>query len=304
MQVQQRAWVQGDGRDAQDDTRDLILSPAIFTLQRARSRSSASPCAARRMRGASAPTGCWSAKCRARRSRSAPDASGFRVALRMDLPLFVAPMQPAAVGAVLRVRSRGGAAASFVTRAPDIFATRTSSCCRRGARSPSCRSSRSCRAANEHLIFRASDWRAAASSGCRRTAMLARSTPPWPTRASVGRAARPSLWQSARQSAGAEVTPDVAALTAAAEQDLRGRDGQLQRRPTGRSRLHPARRATRLLVDSDTLRRLAIRYDSSIAAERDGRLLVPVAAISGLIWRRRHQAAAPHPDVRSARAGH
>src|SRR5512137_2912332 len=33
MQVQQRAWVQRDGRDEQDETRDLIISPAIFTFK-------------------------------------------------------------------------------------------------------------------------------------------------------------------------------------------------------------------------------------------------------------------------------
>ena len=95
MQVQQRSWTQTDGVDAQADVRDLIVSPAIFTLQKGEKQVV-------RIALRGAPD--------ARRERAyrvlvsevpvpqlkvAPDTSGFRVALRMDLPLFVAPLQPA-----------------------------------------------------------------------------------------------------------------------------------------------------------------------------------------------------------------
>jgi fimbrial chaperone protein len=95
MQVQQRSWTQADGADAHADVRDLIVSPAIFTLQKGEKQVV-------RIALRGAPD--------ARRERAyrvlvsevpvpqlkvAPDASGFRVALRMDLPLFVAPLQPA-----------------------------------------------------------------------------------------------------------------------------------------------------------------------------------------------------------------
>ena len=110
--------------------------------------------------------------------------------------------------------------------------------------------------------------------------MPARSTPPWPTRASAGSLLGLAL-AAGTPAAGAEFTPDFAALTAAAEQDLLvvtvsyngvRRDGLA----------YILREGDSLLVDSDTLRRLAIRHDSAIAVERDGRLLVPLAAISGL----------------------
>jgi fimbrial chaperone protein len=96
LQMQQRAWVQPDGKDGQADTRDLILSPAIFTLQRGekqvvRIALRAAPDAQRerayRIFVSEVPTP---------QLKVAPDASGFRVALRMDIPLFVAPLQAAA----------------------------------------------------------------------------------------------------------------------------------------------------------------------------------------------------------------
>jgi outer membrane usher protein len=109
--------------------------------------------------------------------------------------------------------------------------------------------------------------------------MRGRSTPPWRLRAS--RAAL--LLLGLAIAAGVRAAPDLAALTAAAEQDLAvvtvsyngvRRDGLA----------YVVRTGDNLQVDAATLQRLAIRYDSSIAAEREGRLLVPVAAISGLSW--------------------
>jgi len=96
LQMQQRAWVQEDGHDGQGETRDLILSPAIFTLQPGekqvvrialRGAPDSQRERAYRVFVSEVPTP---------QIKVAPDASGFRVALRMDLPLFVAPLQAAA----------------------------------------------------------------------------------------------------------------------------------------------------------------------------------------------------------------
>ena len=83
LQMQQRAWVQNEGRDAQAETRDLILSPAIFTLQPGekqvvrialRGAPDAQRERAYRVFVSEVPTP---------QIQVAPDASGFRVALRM-----------------------------------------------------------------------------------------------------------------------------------------------------------------------------------------------------------------------------
>jgi fimbrial chaperone protein len=95
LQMQQRSWVQEDGRDAQAETRDLILSPTIFTLQpgerqvvRIALRGAPDTLRERAFR-------VFVSEVPSPLLRVAPDSSGFRVALRMDLPLFVAPLQPA-----------------------------------------------------------------------------------------------------------------------------------------------------------------------------------------------------------------
>jgi fimbrial chaperone protein len=96
MQVQQRAWVQRDGRDEQDETRDLIISPAIFTFKPGetqvvrialrgapdRQLERAYRILVSELPGPSVPT--------------APELISFRIALRMDLPLFVAAIEPGA----------------------------------------------------------------------------------------------------------------------------------------------------------------------------------------------------------------
>jgi fimbrial chaperone protein len=96
MQVQQRAWTQNDGVDAQRETRDLILSPTVFTLpagekQVVRIARRLAPDSLRerayRLIVSEVPTP---------ELKTTPEASGFRIALRMDLPLFVAAAQPAA----------------------------------------------------------------------------------------------------------------------------------------------------------------------------------------------------------------
>lgn len=94
MQVQQRAWVQRDGRDEQDETRDLIISPAIFTFkpgetQVVRIALRGAPAAqverAYRILVSEVPPP---------HVATAPEAFSFRIALRMDLPLFVAALEP------------------------------------------------------------------------------------------------------------------------------------------------------------------------------------------------------------------
>ena len=112
--------------------------------------------------------------------------------------------------------------------------------------------------------------------------MRGRSTPPWRPRASRAALLAFGLAVTGAVRSAPDAT-DLAAMTAAAEQDLAvvtfsyngvRRDGLAYILRTGDS-LH---------IDGATLARLAIRYDSSIAMERDGRLMVPVAAISGLAW--------------------
>jgi fimbrial chaperone protein len=95
IQVQQRAWIQADGSDGQADARDLIVSPGIFTMQRGEKqvvrvalRGAPDPRVERayRLLVSEVPVPHIS---------TMPDASGFRIALRMDLPLLVAPLQAA-----------------------------------------------------------------------------------------------------------------------------------------------------------------------------------------------------------------
>ena len=73
LQVQQRAWLQRDGRDEQDETRDLIISPALFTFKpgetqviRIALRGAPDP-------ASSAPIASWSARFRRRRRPPAPN---------------------------------------------------------------------------------------------------------------------------------------------------------------------------------------------------------------------------------------
>jgi len=118
LQMQQRSWVQDEGRDGHAETRDLILSPAIFTLQPSekqvvRIALRGAPDAQRerafRIFISEVPTP---------QLKTTPDATGFRIALRMDIPLFVAPVQSAtpeasyaldAKGSRLLVRNAGNA---------------------------------------------------------------------------------------------------------------------------------------------------------------------------------------------------
>jgi fimbrial chaperone protein len=96
MQVQQRAWVQRNGQDEQDETRDLIISPAIFTFKpgetqvvRIALRGAPDVQVERAYR-------ILVSEIPAPSVAAAPEVLSFRIALRMDLPLFVAAIEPGA----------------------------------------------------------------------------------------------------------------------------------------------------------------------------------------------------------------
>ncbi len=112
--------------------------------------------------------------------------------------------------------------------------------------------------------------------------MRARSTPLWPTRVSAGPLLGLALAFGSPAS-GAEAPPDVAALTAAAEQDLLVVTVSYNGVPR-EGLAYVLREGDALLVDTETLRRLKIRFDSSIATVRENRVLVPAAAMVGLSW--------------------
>lgn len=112
--------------------------------------------------------------------------------------------------------------------------------------------------------------------------MRARSTPLWPTRVSAGPLLGLAL-AFGSPAGRAEAPPDVAALTAAAEQDLLVVTVSYNGVPR-EGLAYVLREGDALLVDTETLRRLKIRFDSSIATVRESRVLVPAAAMVGLSW--------------------
>ena len=85
---------------------------------------------------------------------------------------------------------------------------------------------------------------------------------------------------------------NVAALTAAVEHDLAVVTVSVNGiRKEGLA--YVLRDGDTLLIDSETLQRLSIRFDSSTARERDGRLMVSLATITGLAWTLRPETTAP-----------
>lgn len=94
MQVQQRAWVQRNGQDEQTETRDLIISPAIFTFKPGETqvvRIALRGAPDRQVEGAYRII---VSEIPAPNVATAPETFSFRIALRMDLPLFVAALEP------------------------------------------------------------------------------------------------------------------------------------------------------------------------------------------------------------------
>jgi fimbrial chaperone protein len=93
VQVQQRSWTQIDGRDENGDSRDLIVNPAIFTLapgirQVVRVALRGAPARDREI-----PMRLFFTEIPGPEVAATPSAVGFRVALRMDIPLFIAPLE-------------------------------------------------------------------------------------------------------------------------------------------------------------------------------------------------------------------
>jgi len=111
--------------------------------------------------------------------------------------------------------------------------------------------------------------------------MRARSTPPLPTRASF--ALLVAAFAAVASTARAEPPADIAALTAAAEQDLLVVTVSYNGVPR-EGLAYVLREGDTLLIDTDTLRRLKIRFDSSVATVRETRVFVPAAAMVGLSW--------------------
>lgn len=94
MQIQQRAWVQREGRDEQEETRDLIISPAAFTFRpgetqviRIALRGSPGQSSERAYR-------ILVSEIPPPQVPSGPELFAFRIAIRMDLPLFVSATTP------------------------------------------------------------------------------------------------------------------------------------------------------------------------------------------------------------------
>jgi fimbrial chaperone protein len=94
MQVQQRAWVQRDGQDEQDATRDLIISPAIFTFKPGETQVVRIALRASPDRQVESAYRILVSEIPAPSIAAAPEVLSFRIALRMDLPLFVAALEP------------------------------------------------------------------------------------------------------------------------------------------------------------------------------------------------------------------
>lgn len=91
IQVQTRGWRQVDGKDANEETRALIVNPPIFTVKpqgrqlvRVALRAAPAPRVEQSFRliFAEVPTG---------RAEATPGFT-FHIALRMDIPVYVAPL--------------------------------------------------------------------------------------------------------------------------------------------------------------------------------------------------------------------
>lgn len=94
MQVQQRAWIQRGGQDEQDETRGLIISPAIFTFKPGETQVVRIALRAEPDRQIEGAYRIVVSEIPAPSIAAAPEVLSFRIALRMDLPLFVAALEP------------------------------------------------------------------------------------------------------------------------------------------------------------------------------------------------------------------
>jgi fimbrial chaperone protein len=92
VQAQGMAWSQAGGEDVLDPSRDLLISPAVFTLppggsQLLRVALRRSPDAARELS--------YRVLLQEVPQAASPDFNGLQVALRLSLPVFVAPLAAA-----------------------------------------------------------------------------------------------------------------------------------------------------------------------------------------------------------------
>jgi fimbrial chaperone protein len=116
VQVRTLAWSQRDGKDAREETRDLIVNPPIFKL--APGETQLVRFAARQPAPRDAEVA-FRAVFREVVQREAVQTQGIRVALAMDIPVYFQPAQPragdvrfelrkTATGTELRIDNPGG----------------------------------------------------------------------------------------------------------------------------------------------------------------------------------------------------
>jgi len=124
VQAEAMVWSQADGEDKLEPTKDLLVSPTVFTLQ-----PRGSQLVRVALRGAADPTRELSYRVILQEvpPEASPDFTGLRVALRLSIPVFVAPAASAkadlawsavrdANGAiVLRADNSGGAHARVLS---------------------------------------------------------------------------------------------------------------------------------------------------------------------------------------------
>jgi fimbrial chaperone protein len=93
VQAEGLSWSQADGQDAFQPTRDLLVSPAVFTLapggsQLVRVALRRAPDATREL--------AYRMVLQEVPQAASPDFTGLQVALRLSIPVFVAPLAPSA----------------------------------------------------------------------------------------------------------------------------------------------------------------------------------------------------------------
>jgi fimbrial chaperone protein len=115
VQVETLQWSQADGQDVLDPTRDLIVSPAVFTLpaqstQLVRVALRRDPDARRELS--------YRLVVQEVPPAPSPDFTGLQVALRMSLPVFVAALTPAPARLEWSAAREPGGALVVVARNP------------------------------------------------------------------------------------------------------------------------------------------------------------------------------------------
>lgn len=96
VQAQARAWSQASGHDDYGEARPFIINPTIFTIPPAAKQVVRIALRGAPPRDAEAAYRLVMTEIPSSAPGSAPVAPGFRVALRMDIPVYVSPQQPGA----------------------------------------------------------------------------------------------------------------------------------------------------------------------------------------------------------------